>query len=116
MLRYLEDEALRRRIHMQVNKGEKLHDLRKFLFFAREGMASQKYEDGQANQAGCLNLLTNAVIVWNTVYKQAALDTIRQEGYPVQEEDLAHLWPIRFAHIHRYGKYEFNVEAARTRV
>ena len=29
---------------------------------------TQKYEDGQANQAGCLHLLTNAVIVWNTVY------------------------------------------------
>jgi TnpA family transposase len=116
VLRYLEDEALRRRVHTQLNKGEKLHDLRKFLFFAREGVVSQKYEDGQANQAGCLNLLTNAVIVWNTVYMQAALNAIRQEGYPVQEEDLAHLWPIRFAHIHRYGKYEFNVEAARTRV
>lgn len=116
VLRYLEDEALRRRVHTQLNKGEKLHDLRKFLFFAREGVVSQKYEEGQANQAGCLNLLTNAVIVWNTVYMQAALEAIRQEGYPVQEEDLAHLWPIRFAHIHRYGKYEFNVEAARKRV
>ena len=116
VLRYLEDEALRRRVHTQLNKGEKLHDLRKFLFFAREGVVSQKYEEGQANQAGCLNLLTNAVIVWNTVYMQAALEAIRQEGYPVQEEDLAHLWPIRFTHIHRYGKYAFNVEAARARV
>src|SRR5215469_18437850 len=68
MLRYLEDDALRRRVHAQLNKGEKLHDLRKFLFFAREGVVRQKYEEGQANQAGCLNLLTNAVIVWNTVY------------------------------------------------
>lgn len=116
VLRYLEDEALRRRVHTQLNKGEKLHDLRKFLFFAREGVVSQKYEEGQANQAGCLNLLTNAVIVWNTVYMQAALDALQEEGYPVQEEDLAHLWPIRFAHIHRYGKYEFDVEAARQRV
>jgi TnpA family transposase len=116
VLRYLEDDALRRRVHTQLNKGEKLHDLRKFLFFAREGMVSQKSEDGQAHQAGCLNLLTNAVIVWNTVYMQAALEAIRHEGYPVQEEDLVHLWPIRFAHIHRYGKYAFNVEAARTRV
>ena len=77
---------------------------------------TQKYEDGQANQAGCLNLLTNAVIVWNTVYMQAALDAIQHEGYPVQEEDLVHLWPIRFVHMHRDGKYEFNVEAARARV
>ena len=38
-----------------------------------------------------------------------------REGYPVQEEDLVHLWPTRFAHIHRYGKYEFNVEAAKAR-
>jgi Tn3 transposase DDE domain len=116
MLRYLADEALRRRVHTQLNKGEKLHDLRKFLFFAREGVVRQKYEEGQANQAGCLNLLTNAVIVWNTVYMQAALDAIQQEGYPVQEEELAHLWPSRFAHIHRYGKYAFDVEAARIRV
>ena len=116
IIRYLHDEALRRRVHAQLNKGEKLHDLRKFLFFAREGMVSQKYEEGQANQAACLNLLTNAVIVWNTVYMQVTLDTLRHEGYPVQEEDLVHLWPTRSAHVHRYGKYEFNVEAARARL
>jgi len=78
-------------------------------------VVSQKYEEGQANQAGCLNLLTNAVVVWNTVYMQAALDALRGEGYPVQEEDLVHLWPMRFAHIHRYGKYEFNVAEAKAR-
>lgn len=115
VLRYLEDDVLRRRVQAQLNKGEKLHDLRKFLFFAREGVVSQPSEAGQAHQAGCLNLLTNVVIVWNTVYMHAALEAMRHEGYPVQEADLAHVWPIRFAHIHRYGKYEFNVEAARRR-
>ncbi len=115
VLRYLQDQALRQRVHAQLNKGEKLHDLRKFLFFAREGVVSQKYEEGQANQAACLNLLTNAVIVWNTIYMQAALDALQREGYPVQEEDLAHLWPARFAHIHNYGNYELNVETVRAR-
>ena len=86
-----------------------------FEFFGHTRV-TQKYEDGQANQAGCLDLLTNAVIVWHTVSMQAALDAIHHEGHPVQEGDLVHLWPIRFAHIHRYGTYEFNVEAARTRV
>ena len=115
VLRYLEDAALRHRIRAHLNKGEKLHDLCKFLFFAREGVVSQQYEEGQTNQAGCLNLLTNAVIVWNTVSMQAALHALRAEGYPVREEDLVHLWPTRFAHVHRYGKYAFNIEAARTR-
>src|SRR5262245_19346282 len=89
----------------------------KFRVFSGEaGMVSQPHEEGQGNQAACLILLTNAVIVWNTVYMQAALDALRREGYPMQEEDLVHLWPTRFAHVYRYGKYEFNVEAARTRL
>jgi TnpA family transposase len=60
VLRYLEDGALRHRMRAQLNKGEKLHDLRKFLFFAREGVVSQQYEEEQGNQAACLNLLTYA--------------------------------------------------------
>jgi len=31
------------------------------------------------------------VIIWNTVYMQAALDQLRADGYPVQEADLASL-------------------------
>lgn len=41
------------------------------------------------------------------------LDALQTEGYPVLEQGLAPLWPTRFAHVHRYGKYEFNVKAAR---
>ena len=52
VLRYLEDEAFRRRIHTQLNKGERLHQLRKFLFFVRDGIITQKYAEEQANQAG----------------------------------------------------------------
>jgi Tn3 transposase DDE domain len=79
-------------------------------------MVTQKYEAGQTSQAACLNLLTNAVIVCNTVYMQAALDALRHERYPVPDEDPAHLWPTRFAHVHRYGKYQFDVETARARI
>jgi hypothetical protein len=46
---------------------------------------------------------------------QAALHALRAEGDPVREEDLVHLWPTRFVHVHRYGKYECNIQAARTR-
>lgn len=115
ILRYLEDQSLRQRVHAQLNKGEALHQLRKFLFFVRDGVVSQKYEEDQNNQAACLNILTNAVIVWNTVYMQAALEALREEGYPVQDEDRVHLSPARFAHIHRYGRYHFDVETARSR-
>ena len=42
--------------------------LRRFLFFAHEGKIWRKQEEEMSHQAACLNLITNAVIVWNTVY------------------------------------------------
>jgi TnpA family transposase len=50
------------------------------------------------HQAICLNLVTNAVICWNTVYMAAAVEQLVREGYPVQERDLAHVWLMRYAH------------------
>jgi TnpA family transposase len=36
-----------------------------------------------AHQASCLNLVTNAVIGWNTVSMTAVVEQLQQEGYPV---------------------------------
>jgi TnpA family transposase len=109
ILRYLEDEAYRRRINTQLNKGEALHMLREFLFFANKGTIRRKQEEEQTNQAECLNLLTNAVVAWNTVYMTAAIEQLRAEGYPVREEDIVHLSPARFEHLNPYGKYLFDL-------
>jgi TnpA family transposase len=109
ILRYLESEQLRRRINTQLNKGESLHSLREFLFFANRGKIRRKQEEEQAHQAVSLNLLTNCVIAWNTVYLAAALDRLRIDGHPVQESDLSHLSPCRYEHINPYGKYAFEM-------
>jgi TnpA family transposase len=37
--------------------------------------------EAQTNQAICLNVVTNAVIIWNTVYMQAALDQPDSIGF-----------------------------------
>ena len=104
ILRYLESEQLRRRINTQLNKGESLHSLREFLFFAHRGKIRRKQEDEQVHQAMCLNLLTNSVISWNTVYMSAMIEQLRIEGHSFQEADLSHLSPCRFEHINPYGK------------
>lgn len=61
------------------------------------------------HQAICLNLLTNAVIAWNTVYMAAAIEQLRLDGHAVQESDLPHLSPCRYEHINPYGKYAFEM-------
>jgi hypothetical protein len=77
---------------------------------ANKGQLRRKRGEELANQASCLNLVTNAVILWNTVYMAAAVEQLKQEGYSVQESDLAHVWPTRYEHVNIYGKFPFNVE------
>ena len=77
ILRWIENQDYRRRIHRQLNKGEALHALRRFLFFAHEGKVQRRQADQQTNQVLCLNLVTNAIVTWNTVYMNAAIERLR---------------------------------------
>ena len=107
ILRYLQSQPLRRRIHAQLNKGEQLHALRVWLWFGGDGHLRKKQEDAQQETAGCLNVLTNLVVVWNTVYTQEVLKKHQADGHMVDENDFEHLSPARFAHINRLGRYTF---------
>ncbi len=112
VLRWYANNDDRRRVMRQLNKGEALHDLRAYLMIANKGQLRRKRGDELVNQVSCLNLVTNAVILWNTVYMAEAVEQLKQEGYPVHESDLAHIWPTRYEHINVYGRYHFNIEEA----
>lgn len=56
------------------------------------------------------DLLADAAIAWNTVYYQKVLDQLNREGHSVNDEELAHLWPTRNAHINPYGKYTIDAD------
>ena len=105
ILQWIESEDYRRRIHRQLNKGEALHALRRFLFFAHEGKVRRRQTEQQTDQILCLNLMTNAVVTWNTVYMEAALAQLRTEGALAGDLDLSHLSPALYGHLNPYGKY-----------
>ncbi|MDD9942867.1 MAG: Tn3 family transposase [Myxococcales bacterium] len=67
VLRYYATEEYRRRIGRQLNKGEALHALRRFLVFGNIARLGPKDTEALANQAACLNLATNAVISSNVM-------------------------------------------------
>ena len=90
VLRYLADAELRRRIGRQLNKGETLHSLRRQLFFAHEGHVRHRHHEGQTEQALCLTIVTNAVVLWNTVYMADALDDLRRAD-DAGDDAVAHL-------------------------
>ncbi|SYG78075.1 transposase [Klebsiella pneumoniae] len=56
-----------------------------------------------------LGLVTNAVVLWNTIYMQAALDHLRAQGETLNDEDIARLSPLCHGHINMLGHYSFTL-------
>ena len=77
------------------------------VFHAKRGELRQRYREGQEDQLGALGLVVNTIVLWNTIYMDAALAQLRAEGLPVRDEDVARLSPLGFAHINMPGRYAF---------
>ncbi len=112
LVRYLHDEKHRRRILVQLNKGESLHALRRKIFFANLGQFTRRRPDDQDLQAQCLTLLTNAIVCWNTVYIDAALSHLAEIGGPIPDDIARRMAPNSHKHINFLGRYEFNPPSA----
>lgn len=110
-LRWFTDEAFRRRIGRQLNKGEALNDLRRFLAFAHSGEERYRHHGDQTAQALCLTLVTNACILSTTGYIQDAVDAERADGREVSDQAIAHISPGHFEAINPYGTHPIDVAA-----
>jgi TnpA family transposase len=108
--KYLLDKSMRKKINAQLNKGEQLHGLRAFLWFGGDGIIRKKQENDQQITARSLNLLTNIIIVWNTVYIQEIVKQLQLEGFQINQADFEHISPAPFEHINRLGKYSFDTD------
>lgn len=88
---YVDDEAYRRRILTQFNRGEGRHSLSRAIFSGRRVEVRQRYREGQEEQPEALGLVVNMLVLWNTYYMNTALNHLRTQGTPVKEEDTARL-------------------------
>jgi TnpA family transposase len=107
LLAYLDDEAYRRRILTQLNRGEGRHSLARAVFHGQRGEVRQRYREGQEDQLGALGLVVNAIILWNTRYLDRALAQLRAQGEEVRPHDIERLAPLGHAHINFLGRYHF---------
>ena len=107
LLTYIDDEAYRREILLQLNRGESRNALSRDVFHGKRGQLHQAYREGQEDQLGALGLVVNAIALWNTRYIELALDHLRANGHAVRPEDVARLSPLRHEHINFLGRYHF---------
>jgi TnpA family transposase len=112
MLAYVDDESYRRRILTQLNRGESRHSVARAVFHGQRGELRQRYREGQEDQLGALGLVVNAIVLWNTLYMEVALQQLRAEGVPVHADDVTRLSPLVHKHINFQGRYSFALTEA----
>jgi len=111
VLRYLSDPDLRYRVQLQLSHGESRHELvGRCLFFANRGEFRTGDAEEIMNKASCLSLLSNAVLVWNTIRMTQIVDQLRGAGHEIADQELAHVSPLMHTHVIPNGTYRFGDE------
>ena len=111
LLRLISDATLREVIHRTTNKVEQYNALEDWVRFARGGTMYEQVYLEQEKQLKYTSLLTNCVILDNTIELSAALNALVQEGWQLTSEDLATLSPYQTRLIKRFGNYELDLSA-----
>ena len=105
ILDWLQSVELRRRVHAGLNKGEARNALARAVFFYRLGEVRDRSFEQQRYRASGLNLVTAAIVLWNTVYLERAVAALRAHAQPVDEDLLRYLSPLGWEHVNLTGDY-----------
>ena len=107
ILSYIQDETMRRQVGKQLNRGEHRQGVAKHVFFADQG----EFRSGDLaqimNKASCLSLLSNAILVWNTVHISDIVTRLRGKGHTISDEHLAGVSPMLRKHVIVNRTYDF---------
>lgn len=106
-LQWLQDLQLRQRVQAGLNKGEARNALARAVFFNRLGELRDRTFENQRYRASGLNLVTAAITLWNTVYLEQAIQTLKAAGHPIDHTLLPHLSPLGWEHINLTGNYSW---------
>jgi TnpA family transposase len=104
-LEWLQNTELRRRVQIGLNKGEAKNALARAVFFNRLGEMRDRSFENQRYRASGLTIVVAAIILWNTVYLGRAIDDLKAQGLPVDDNLLEHLSPLGWEHINLTGDY-----------
>jgi TnpA family transposase len=103
MLEWTQDPELRRRVQVGLNKGEARNALAWAVFFNRQGELRDRTFESQRYRASGLNLVVLAIILWNTIYLERAINALREHGIAFPDSLLTHVSPIGWEHINLTG-------------
>ncbi|TKI09109.1 Tn3 family transposase, partial [Bacillus cereus] len=89
-----------------LNKGEATNALARAIFFGKNGEFRERALQDQLQRASALNIIINAISVWNTVYMEKAVEELKGTG-EFREDLMPYIWPLGWEHINFLGEYKF---------
>ncbi|MGB5865838.1 MAG: Tn3 family transposase, partial [Sulfitobacter sp.] len=111
ILDWLQNVELRHRVQAGLNKGEARNALARAVFFNQLGEIRDRSFEQQRYRASGLNLVTAAIVLWNTVYLERVTGHLRERGEVTDEALLAFLSPLGWEHINLTGDYVWSPAA-----
>ena len=102
-LDWMQNVELRRRVQIGLNKGEAKNALARAVFLNRLGEISDRSFENQRYRASGLNLVVTAIVLWNTVYLERAVQALRDSGKGADDKLLPHLSKLDWEHINQTG-------------
>ena len=111
LLRYMDDQGLRKRIDEQLDKLESTHAFARAVFYGQNGQLPYAGKEEQQLADACKRLVQNVIVCWNCLYlNQFLLHAPAAERQAVADA-IAASSPVSWQHINLYGEFDFSDEA-----
>jgi hypothetical protein len=88
-LDWLQNVELRRRVNAGLNKSEARNALARAVFFNRLGEMRDRSFENQRYRTNGLNLVTAAIVLWNTVYLEHAVQSFKNNNLAYRQKSIA---------------------------
>lgn len=84
-----------------------MNGLARAISFGKQGEVRERTIQHQLQRASTLNIIINAISIWNTLHLTKAVEYQKRTG-SFNEDLLHHMSPLGWEHINLLGEYHFN--------
>jgi len=110
LLKYISRAELRTLIQAATNKSESFNGFTQWVAFGGDGTIATNDRDEQRKIIKYNHLVANCLIFHNVFSLSRVLHDLQREGYPLEPSLVAALSPYLTLHIHRFGRYDLNLD------
>lgn len=113
LLRYMDDETMRQRIHQQLVKGESFNSLSSAIHYGNSGKIIYASKEDLLLLEGSKRLLENVVICWNYLYLTRSLVKATPKERKEIINQIPDISPVAWEHFNFQGEFDFDESAER---